>query len=138
MLVYPMRRPTTKLGELDNLEKRRVARAEAMIYQDLMAASTAPAGPAGGPPPPPPLNEEAPGSRGKKPRGRKPVIPAPILVPFTTDPDLWDALWDHDLRVERWVDVIKVMANRVRGGGGTVDQRRVLKAQIARLNDIVA
>jgi hypothetical protein len=114
--IYPLRKPPTKAGALTPTEKARVNRAEAQLYVAL--AKT----------PVPPLNEKQP-----KAAGSNVLMPLPITVPFTTDPTLIAILWDHDLRVERWVDVIKVMASRVRTSGGTKDQRRVLEAQIERL-----
>jgi hypothetical protein len=114
--VYPLRDPWTKASALTPTEKNRLNRGEAQLYARLMAT------------PVPPLNEKPP-----RATGSRVSLPVPINVRFTANPALVATLWDHDLRVERWVDVIKVMANRVRASGGTRDQRRVLKAQIQRL-----
>lgn len=116
--VYPMRVPSTNAAALTAVEHALVKHAEARLYLSLAGGSH------------PPLNEKAPAM----PPGAAPIVlPPPINVRFTTDPVLVAELWNPDVRVERWIDVIKVMANRIRTSGGTLDQRRVLRLQTKRL-----
>lgn len=114
--VFPLRNPQTAQGGVTKLEAQRVSRAEGQIYAQLAKGLA------------PPLNETVPTQTTSRIQ-----LPKPIVVRCTSDQSLIDILWDHDLRVERWVDVIKVMANRVRTGGGTPRQREILKLQIERL-----
>ena len=116
--VYPLRVPSTAAGALTPAEKTTVDRAEAHLYHLLAATKY------------PPLNERPP----KVLLGGPPVVlPAAVKVPFTLDATLKAELWDKDARVERWTEVIQVMANRINTSAGTADQRRVLRLQVQRL-----